>query len=198
MLTCRPSLLLAMKRTSASILSTSQNPSAIPGSVYDHAIMCITAAGSNLLLARQIQASGWVNASYTECSYVFNAGMTLSLARLIAPPGPEWSGGQSEEDVQYAIAFLQTLGKESNYPAQRYAKDLIELNSAVSSLIEVRNLNVSLQALGGPPTCGISLAPRAAPTLVPSLAYQPVSQVQDFSLFDHETAGFLSHGWINL
>lgn len=198
MLTCRPSLLLAMKHTSASILSTSQNLSTIPGSVYDHATICITAAGSNLLLARQIQESGLANASYMECSYVFNAGMSLSLARLIAPPGPEWSGRQSEEDVQYAIAFLQTLGKESNYMAQRYAKDLIELNSAVSGLIEVRNLNVSFQALSGSSTCGISLAPHAAPVLVPSITYQPVSQVQDFGLFDHETTGFLNHGWVNL
>ncbi|RPB29035.1 hypothetical protein L211DRAFT_253526 [Terfezia boudieri ATCC MYA-4762] len=180
MLTCRPDLLLAMKRTSASIHSPSQSFQALPAHVYEHANICTNAAGSNLLLARQIQASGWVHASFTECTYVFNAGMTLVLARLIAQGGPEWPGRQHEEDIQYAIAFLSTLGKGGNLSARKYTKDLVGLDAAVTRLIEARNLNVSLQALGGSPT-GMSLpAVTVAPGLVPTMTFQPEL---DFALF---------------
>lgn len=194
MLTCRPNLLLAMKRTTASIHSLTQGLQTLPPYVYEHANICTNAAGSNLLLARQIQASGWVHASFTECTYVFNAGMTLVLARLIAQGGPEWSERQHEEDIQYAIAFLSSLGKAGNHSARKYTKDLVGLDAAVTGLIQARNLNVSMQ-LGGSPT-GMSLpAVTVAPGL-PAIPFDPVSEFQDFPLFTNtEYRELMDHAW---
>jgi len=186
MLTCRPDLLLAMKRTTASIHSPTQTFQPLPPHVYEHANICTNAAGSNLLLARQIQASGWVHASFTECTYVFNAGMTLVLARLIAQGGPEWPGRQHEEDIQYAIAFLSTLGKGGNHSARKYTKDLVGLDAAVTRLIEARNLNVSFQA---------PEMPLPAVTVGPGLVPFP-TEFGDFALFGNtEYRELMDHNW---
>ena len=197
MLTCRPNLLLAMKRTTTTIHSPTQSLPTLPQEIYDHTTICVNAAGSNLLLARQIQASGWVHASFIECSYVFNAGMTLVLARLLAQGGPEWSGRQNEEDIQYAIAFLSTLSKGGNHAARKYTKDLMDLDGAVTRLIEARNLNVSLQVLGGSPT-GMTLPPvTVAPGIVPAMSFP--QELQDFQLFGNtDYRALLEHsGWNN-
>lgn len=196
MLTCRPNLLLAMKRTTATIHSPNQTLPALSQQVYDHTTLCTTAAGSNLILARQIQASGWVHASFLECNYVFNAGMTLVLARLLAQGGPEWSGRQNEEDIQYAIAFLSTLGKGGNLFARKYMKDLMDLDGAVTRLIEARNLNVSLQALGGSPTSmtlpPVTVAPGLVSTIFPT-------DLQDFPLFENtDYRELLNQPWSNV
>lgn len=115
--------------------------------------------------------------------------MTLVLARLIAQGGSEWAGRQNEEDIQYAIAFLSTLAKGGNNAARKYTKDLMELDAAVARLIEARNLNVSLQVLGG------SIPPgTVAPELMPSIAFH--TQLHDFTLFSStEYTELLGHSW---
>ncbi|KAF8471116.1 fungal-specific transcription factor domain-containing protein [Kalaharituber pfeilii] len=195
MLTCRPNLLLALKRSTASLYTPTEALPVLPQYIYDHAAICSNAAANNLLLARQVQASGWVHASFMECSYIFNAGMTLALARLIPHPGTEWasSGRQSEEDIRYAIAFLSTLAKSGNHAASRYTKDLMDLNAAVTRLIEARELGSDLQALSGP-NPAMTLAPATVvPGMISPLSYQQT--LRDFELFSPEYRELLDPSW---
>lgn len=195
MITCRPNLLLAIKRSSASMYSPTQPLPTLPQYIYDHANICTSAAGSNLLLARQIQASGWVFASFTECSFIFNAGMTLLLARLIAPPGQEWqsSARQYEEDVQYAIAFLSTLGKGGNRTAERYTKELMGLNVAVNRLIQGRELSVDIHTLTSSPPSMSMQQGAAASGFVSPMGYQ--ATLRDFEVFNPEFRDLLDASW---
>ncbi|RPB01169.1 hypothetical protein L873DRAFT_691237 [Choiromyces venosus 120613-1] len=147
-LTTRPSLLLAAKQCTAALyLSFDQTPG-LPTHIEEHVSICISAARRNIMLAKQLEESGWISHhSFTDHQYIFNAIVVLLLNRLIREGDQMDSymtGGNEiltndKKDISFGILTLSRFGERGNEIAADNAKVSSELDAVVSRILCTRH-----------------------------------------------------------
>ncbi|CUS13504.1 unnamed protein product [Tuber aestivum] len=145
--TTRPSLLLAAKQRTAALCLSSDNSPSLPAYIEEHVSMCISAARRNMMLAKQLEESGWISHhSFTDHQYIFNALVVLLLNRLVREGGQKGSSMEGtdeipindEKDINFGILTLSRSGERGNETAADNAKISSELEAAVSRILGSR------------------------------------------------------------
>lgn len=140
-------LLAAKQRTAALCLSFDNTPS-LPAHIEEHVSTCIRAARSIIMLAKQLEESGWISHhSFTDHQYIFSAIIVLLLGRLVREGDQigSFTGGGNEipssdqKDISFGILTLSRFGERGNGTAADSAKISSELNTVVSRILCARH-----------------------------------------------------------
>jgi len=147
-LTTRPSLLLAAKQCTAALCLSFDNSPSLPTHIEEHVSRCIRAARSIIMLAKQLEESGWISHhSFTDHQYIFSAIIVLLLGRLVREGDQmgSFTGGGNEiptndqKDISFGILTLSRFGERGNGAAADSARISSELDAVVSRILCTRH-----------------------------------------------------------